>query len=223
MSASPAGASSAPTKGKQMRVSGARLPRAHDRNAPVTDGWTVPAQLAPAALTVEAQQRLSPTPPTSCAARRLQRRLPRSQPRDLHADAAALRDGRRSSLPASARNGCSKRCSPSRGPDARPGREPVDLAATAAQVLRAHDHHGLRSTTALEPARTTGDPPLIERLIANLVRNAVRHNIPGGRIDVATYTAAGRATFTIANTGLVIPAGELIRLFEPSERLGTHP
>jgi hypothetical protein len=36
-------------------------------------------------------------------------------------------------------------------------REPVDLAATAAGVLRAHDHGELRSTLALEPARTTGD------------------------------------------------------------------
>ena len=99
-------------------------------------------------------------------------------------------------------------------------REPVDLAATAAEVLRAHDHHGLRSTTALEPARTTGEPQLIERLVANLVANAVRHNIPGGRLDISTYTAAGRATFTIANTGPVIPTGELTRLFQPFQRLG---
>jgi signal transduction histidine kinase len=46
-------------------------------------------------------------------------------------------------------------------------REPVDLAATAGEILRAHDHHGLTSTTALEPARTAGDPQLIEHLVAN--------------------------------------------------------
>jgi signal transduction histidine kinase len=98
-------------------------------------------------------------------------------------------------------------------------REPVDLAATAAEVLRAHDHHGLTGSTALELARTTGDPQLVERLVANLVANAVRHNIPGGRIDIETYTAAGRAIFTIANTGPLIPAGELTRLFQPFQRL----
>jgi hypothetical protein len=59
-------------------------------------------------------------------------------------------------------------------------RETVDLAATAAEVLRAHDHHGLRSSAALEPARTAGEPQLIERLLATLVANAVRHNIRGG-------------------------------------------
>jgi signal transduction histidine kinase len=96
--------------------------------------------------------------------------------------------------------------------------EPVDLAATAAEVLRARDRCEPMSTTALEPARTTGDPLLVERLIANLIENAVRHNMPGGRLDVATYTAGGHATFTIANTGPVIPAGELTRLFQPFQR-----
>ena len=101
-------------------------------------------------------------------------------------------------------------------------REPVDLAGTAAEVLRAHDHHGLRSTTALEPARTNGDPQLVKRLVANLVANAVRHNTPGGRLDVLTYRAAGRATFTIANTGPVIPAGEIQLLFQPFHRRTCH-
>jgi signal transduction histidine kinase len=104
-----------------------------------------------------------------------------------------------------------------------PRREPVDLAATAAEVLRSHDNHGLRTTTALEPARTTGDPQLVERLVANLVANAIRHNIPGGRLDIRTHTAAGRATFTIANTGPLIPARELTRLFQPFQRLSSHP
>lgn len=98
-------------------------------------------------------------------------------------------------------------------------RDPVDLAATAAEVLRAHDHPRLRTTTtAFEPARSTGDPVLVERLLANLIENAVRHNVPGGRLDLATYTAAGRAIFTISNTGPVIPAGEVPRLFEPFQR-----
>lgn len=101
-------------------------------------------------------------------------------------------------------------------------RTPVDLAATADEVLRGHDHHRLTSTAALESARTTGDPQLIERLVANLVENAIRHNTPGGRLDVVTDTAAGRATFTIANTGPVVPPRELQRLFQPFQRLASH-
>ena len=102
-------------------------------------------------------------------------------------------------------------------------REPIDLAATAADVLRAHDHHPLRRITTLEPAVTLGNPELVERLVTNLVENAVRHNIPHGRLDLATHTAAGRAVLTIANTGPVIPASEVARLFRPFQRLRSHP
>jgi signal transduction histidine kinase len=109
----------------------------------------------------------------------------------------------------------------SRGECRRLRRDPVDLAATAADVLRAQDPHGLEGTTTLELAPTTGDPQLVERLVANLVTNAVAHNIPGGRVDVATYTAAGRAVFAIANTGPVIPTGELARLFQPFQRFSS--
>ena len=102
-------------------------------------------------------------------------------------------------------------------------REPIDLAVTAAEVMRAHDPHTLQRITTLEPAVTLGNPELVERLVTNLVENAVRHNIPHGRVDLATHTAAGRAVLTIANTGPVIPTGEVDRLFRPFQRLRSHP
>jgi signal transduction histidine kinase len=98
-------------------------------------------------------------------------------------------------------------------------REPFDLAVTAAEVVRAHDHQGLTVTTALGLARTSGDAQLVERLVANLVSNAIRHNTVGGRIEVATRTEAGRAVLSIANTGPRVPASELERLFQPFQRL----
>ena len=101
-------------------------------------------------------------------------------------------------------------------------REPIDLAETAAEVLRAHDHRGLTNTATLEPARVTGDPQLIERLVANLVTNAVHHNRPGGGFEIVTSTSGRRAVLTVANTGPVIPAGELQGLFEPFQRLNSH-
>ena len=102
-------------------------------------------------------------------------------------------------------------------------REPIDLAATAAQVIRAHDACSLRRVMTLESAVTLGNPELVERLVTNLVENAVRHNIPHGRVDVATRTAAGRAILTVANTGPVIPAGDVDRLFQPFERSRSCP
>jgi signal transduction histidine kinase len=101
-------------------------------------------------------------------------------------------------------------------------RERVDLAETAAGVLEAHAHRGVRMIATLEPGRIFGDPELVERLVANLVSNAIRHNVPGGRLDVATYAAGGRVRFTIANTGPQIPIDALTRLFQPFQRLGAH-
>ena len=111
----------------------------------------------------------------------------------------------------------------SRSEAGRLRREPVNLAATVAAVLGDHDQHGLERATVLEPARTAGDPELIERLVVNLVENAVRHNIPGGRLEIVTRAGAGRATFTIGNTGPLIPTEDLARLFQPFERLTSHP
>ena len=58
--------------------------------------------------------------------------------------------------------------------------------------------------------------------MANLVDNAVRHNTTGGRIEVATISAPGRAIITVSNTGPTIPPSEIDRLFEPFQRAGSQ-
>jgi signal transduction histidine kinase len=104
-------------------------------------------------------------------------------------------------------------------------REPVDLAAVVESQLLTPDpaieRLSLQVETALAPARVSGDPALLERLVANLLDNAAHHNIPDGRIEVETGTHAGRAFFSIVNGGSAIPAGEVDRLFEPFQRLGS--
>jgi signal transduction histidine kinase len=100
--------------------------------------------------------------------------------------------------------------------------EPVDLAAITAGVLQAQNLSGLERVVALEPAWTTGDPDLLERLATNLVSNAIRHNVVSGRIEVATRSASGRAQLTVANTGSFVPAAELRRLFQPFQRLNSN-
>ena len=64
-----------------------------------------------------------------------------------------------------------------------------------------------------------GDPLLVERLVANLLTNAVRHNIPGGRVEVRTGVKDGRAVLSVTNTGPLIPPAEVDRLFQPFQRL----
>jgi signal transduction histidine kinase len=104
-------------------------------------------------------------------------------------------------------------------------REHLDLAALASQALLARESEiagrelDVRSTLATAPA--AGDPRLIERLIANLIDNAIRHNTPGGQIDVATGTDDGHAVVSITNTGPAVPPEEIQRLFQPFQRLAS--
>jgi signal transduction histidine kinase len=100
-------------------------------------------------------------------------------------------------------------------------RQPVDLAAITAAAAAGADHAGLALDTTIHAAQTTGNPRLVERLVANLLNNAIRHNVDGGHIELATDTRDGRAVLTIANTGPTIPAGELDRIFQPFQRLDT--
>jgi signal transduction histidine kinase len=78
---------------------------------------------------------------------------------------------------------------------------------------------GLVFETDFEPARTTGDPRLIERLVANLVTNAVCHNILGGHVSVETRQQALHAILRVQNSGEHLRAEDVPRLFQPFERL----
>lgn len=101
--------------------------------------------------------------------------------------------------------------------------EPVDVAALAARVLAGAEaeigRQGLRLESALAPASTSGDPALVERLIANLVDNAVQYNEPGGQIEVRTSTVDEHALLEVSNTGPPISPYDVERLFEPFQRL----
>jgi len=104
-------------------------------------------------------------------------------------------------------------------------RETIDLPVLVEDALRrlrpAITGRDLELDTSLEgPATTTGDHALIERLIANLVENAVEHNFAHGRVEVRTAAnGGGRAVLTVSNTGPLIPPDQVERLFEPFQRL----
>ncbi len=100
--------------------------------------------------------------------------------------------------------------------------EAIDLATAAEDALDAThaavDRGHIRVDAALEPARAYGDRVLLERMIANLVENAVRHNVPGGWIGLRTIQQADSAVFEIANTGPSLSAEQIPTLFEPFAR-----
>jgi signal transduction histidine kinase len=100
--------------------------------------------------------------------------------------------------------------------------EPIDLATAAEDALDAAHaaiaQRQIKVDAALEPAHARGDRVLIQRMIANLVENAVRHNTPDGWIGIRTLHDSDGALFEIANTGARVPAEQIPTLFEPFAR-----
>jgi signal transduction histidine kinase len=106
-------------------------------------------------------------------------------------------------------------------------REPADLAAITSATLAAArpaiSRLGLQVQADIQPAALDGAPLLVQQLAANLIDNAVRHNIPGGSIQVSTRTSPRGAVLSVTSSGLVIPAADVDRLFQPFQRLGPRP
>jgi signal transduction histidine kinase len=107
--------------------------------------------------------------------------------------------------------------------------EPVDLAVVVEDALLTREPRlaGMRVESALEPAEVIGDQALLERLVGNLIENAIIHNRGEARwIHVSTFGSDGVAGMRIANGGEVIDPGHVDELFEPfrrgvGERLGS--
>jgi len=104
--------------------------------------------------------------------------------------------------------------------------EPFDLAVLAEQVLLARQSRArARSITihsVLAPTPMTGDSHLTERLVANLVDNALAYNAAPGWIDLMTGLRGHVAFVSVSNPGPVVDAGDVDQLTRPFERLATE-
>nr|WSW65830.1 DUF4118 domain-containing protein [Streptomyces sp. NBC_00995] len=66
------------------------------------------------------------------------------------------------------------------------------------------------------------DPPLLERIIANVVGNAVRYTPPGQQVVITASALAARVEFRIIDRGPGLPVTERDRAFVPFQRLGDN-
>ncbi len=106
--------------------------------------------------------------------------------------------------------------------------KPFELASLVGELLQAREPEatarGVRIQRVLEPVLLQGDLRLIERLAANLIDNALRHNVTGGGVTVKTGTRAGSPCLWIMNDGPLVRTEDIERLYEPFERLdGQRP
>jgi signal transduction histidine kinase len=104
-------------------------------------------------------------------------------------------------------------------------RERCDLGVIAAAAVQVRgvemELRRLHAVTMYGVAVVDGDPQLLDSLIANLVDNAIRHNVDGGHLEVATETTeTGKARLSVGNLGPVIAPDQVGRLFQPFRRLG---
>ena len=104
-----------------------------------------------------------------------------------------------------------------------PSKEFVDLATLVEDALDTAapriSERALAVTAKIEPAETSGDRLLLERLIANLIHNAIRHNHPRGWLRVETGRTQHHTYVEIANSGDVIAEQTVQSLFEPFRRI----
>jgi signal transduction histidine kinase len=107
-----------------------------------------------------------------------------------------------------------------RNDQARALTNPLDLATVAEDALDGRAAGGITTTASLGEAPVTGDGVLLERLVANLLDNAERYNVAGGTVTISTATHDATSVLRVVNTGPVVPAAMVERLFLPFTRLG---
>jgi signal transduction histidine kinase len=103
-----------------------------------------------------------------------------------------------------------------------PDRVAVDLDGITGHVearsAAAAEAAGVELHRSASPAPVVGDPVLLERVVENLVDNAIRYNVPGGRVELAAGASGARCWVAVSNTGPVVPDYLVPALFEPFRR-----
>jgi signal transduction histidine kinase len=98
-------------------------------------------------------------------------------------------------------------------------RTPLRLDLITGAVLSAHqaraDEAGITVTSRLHPRVVLGEQVLLERLVTNLVQNALKYNRPDGAIEVVV---GDEPALLVVNTGDDVPPDEVAALFEPFRR-----
>jgi signal transduction histidine kinase len=106
-----------------------------------------------------------------------------------------------------------------RNEQARALTEPLDLCAVVEDALDGRSADSVMITSTLHEAPVTGDGVLLVRLVTNLLDNAERYNMSDGTISISTTADNATSVVRVVNTGQIVPADQVDRLFLPFSRL----
>ena len=102
--------------------------------------------------------------------------------------------------------------------------KPFNLAALTEDIVHSRqpdaERHSVRIDATLDEAHAIGDPGLVASLVANLLDNAIRHNVPDGTVEISTRDTPDGARLTMSNTGTVVRSSGVEHLFQPFQRIG---
>ena len=109
-----------------------------------------------------------------------------------------------------------------------PGPLPADLSALTVSIAERFGPAAVRAGARLtlrgvhRPVWVEGDPPALERVVENLVGNALRHAGPDGLVELALATRGGRAVLRVRDDGAGVAVADRDLIFRPGER-GSAP
>ena len=102
----------------------------------------------------------------------------------------------------------------------KPSRNPIDLTGLVREAcelfgMTAEDRGLTLSCQVPEGCVIAGDARMLQRLLANLLDNAIKYTPAGGSVEVSlSAIAGGGATLVVRDTGVGISTGDLPRIFE---------
>jgi signal transduction histidine kinase len=99
---------------------------------------------------------------------------------------------------------------------------PVDVAQLVSETVAAYQapaaenevHLEEAVASSVEPARIEGDPDRLQRVLRNLLDNALRHTPAGGTIQVQAASADGQVQVSVSDSGPGVAAADLERIFD---------